>query len=314
MKRRIAAIIIVAVLVTASSVFAFMSIGMPTAACPLVLLGSGYPIEGKSSFRIAAVGDQSGPPAGSGTFAWCLYGSLSLLQKGYLTNRLLAEVAASGDGAFVAAAGYQISPGPAGVYVNGAVYLFDKWGDMKWNFSTSQPIFSVHINSNGSVIVANDPELQYLSNEGKVLWSYLQYESSSVVLLNDGSNVLAGVSGILYPQHVNYGSVLTMFDSKGRVLWNITIPDQIFDSTRSLATSDSDFAAGLTSTGYKGTLYFYNLEGGLVWSRQVDSAIGRVDFQNSGSTIFVETNWGHVTFDLTGNVVENQTMPHTVLK
>ena len=69
-------------------------------------------------------------------------------------------------------------------------------GQMLWNVSSNHEIFSVHINSNASVIVANAPELLYLNTQGRILWNYSRYDAFDASILNDGANVVAGLSNI----------------------------------------------------------------------------------------------------------------------
>jgi PQQ-like domain len=261
-------------------------------------------------FKMIAVGNQYSYPQGSGTISWCIYGGNSLLERSYPTDRILNTPAVSEDGTYVATTGLQIAPGPAGEQVNGAVYLFDKQGQMLWSIFSSQSLFSTHINSNGSVIVASDPDLLYVNNAGKVIWNYTSFESTTVALVDNGSYVVDGISGVFFPNSSNQGSALVMFDSTGRTVWNISIPNQIFVSTTSLAVSNGHIATGVSSSGWDGTFLYYDLQGNLIWSKPVNSAILNVDFENDGSTIYVETNWGHVTFGLAGNMIENVTALH----
>lgn len=220
-------------------------------------------------------------------------------------------MAYSANGEYAAAAGYKVAPGPAGAEVNGSVYLFNKNGQMEWSISSPEPIFAVDINGNGSVIMTSDSVLLYINNQGKVLWNYSKYGPTVGALVDNGSSVIAGISMIPFANHSSFGSSLTMFDAKGNVVWNVSLPDQLFDSTSSLALSDGYIAAGLSNTGYNGTLNYYNMQGKLIWSKNVDSAILGVNFTSNQSAILVETNWGHDTFDLSGNVIQNQTAPHS---
>jgi hypothetical protein len=262
---------------------------------------------GNVPFSIVSAGDTYRPSLGTGTVAWCIYGTSGVLERSYLTNRILGSTAWSSEGQYLAAAGYRVSSGPAGFYGCGAVYLFDHSGIAKWNVSTTREIFSVHINSNGSVIVANDPELLYIDNQGNVLWNYSNHPVAAAALVNDGANVVAGISDVLFPGHTNYGGELVMFSAKENVLWNFTIPDQQFESTAVVSVSSDHIAAGVSASGISGTLYYFDLQGNEVWSRQVDSAILSVNFDSGGSTISTLTNWDVVKFDLQGNVISNQT-------
>lgn len=302
-KLWIITIVVIAVLVLSVYAYAFTSFGRPSGTCPSLHWSTG-------SQSIVPVGELYRGYLGTGSIAWCIYGSSGFLERSYVTNRVLSSVASSADGQYFAAAGYKIASGRAGLYEAGAVYLFDKNGVLKWNVSTAREIFSVHINSNGSVIVANFPELLYMNNAGTVLWNYSTYMVSAAALANDGANVVAGMSNIQFPGKTNYGGELGMFDSQGTMLWNYTIPDQQFDSTSSLAVSDGHIAAGVTgvtASGTNGNVDYLDLQGNLIWSRHVNSGVFNVNFDNGGSSISIQTNWDQVKFDLQGNVISNQT-------
>ncbi len=300
-------IVVIAILVVPVYAYTFTSFGRPAGTCPTVHWSIGNQSVGNVPFSIVPAGDMYRPYLGTGTIAWCVYNSSGFLERSYLTNRILGEMESSADGQYLAASGYKVSSGPAGFYGYGAVYLFDHGGMLKWNVSTTREIFSVHINSNGSVIVANEPELLYINNQGNVLWNYSKHPVSAVPLANDGANVMAGITDVLFPNHTNYGSELVMFDAQENELWNFTIPDQQFDSTTALAVSEGHIAAGVSASGYNGTMHYLDLQGNLIWSRHVDSAVLSVNFDNGGSAISVLTNWDQVKFDLQGNVISNQT-------
>ncbi|MDA4123379.1 MAG: PQQ-like beta-propeller repeat protein [Thaumarchaeota archaeon] len=257
--------------------------------------------------------NQSGPNQGAGPGdVWCLYGASNNLVNLYPSNRVLAGIAASEDGSSLVAAGWQILPGQAGVYANGLVGLFNSTGQMVWNITSSQPFFDLAANANNSVVVAANPGLVYLDESGRIIWNYSEFQSTTIVLINNGSDVVDGVGQILYPGHLNYGSALTMFDSNGRAVFNVTLPDWFFDSSDSLAYSNGYLAAGLTASGGNGTVSYYSINGSLVWSRHVDSSIQQVSFENGGSVIFVSANGQtgqNLTFDLRGDLISNQTAP-----
>ncbi|OLB69791.1 hypothetical protein AUI06_08190 [archaeon 13_2_20CM_2_52_21] len=299
--------LVIAVLVVSVYAYAFTSFGRPPGTCPPIHLTIGTQSVGNVPFSIVPAGDAYRPSLGTGTVAWCIYSSSGVLERSYLTNRILGSTASSSDGQYLAAAGYRVSSGPAGFYGYGAVYLFDHDGFVKWNVSTTREIFSVHTNSNGSVIVANDPELLYINNQGNVLWNYSNHPVTAAALANDGANVVAGISDVLFSGYTNHGGELVMFSAKENVLWNFSIPDQQFDSTTDVAVSSGHVAAGVSASGFSGTLYYFDLQGNEIWSRHLDSAILSVNFDSGGSTISTLTNWDLVKFDLQGNVVSNQT-------
>jgi len=53
--------------------------------------------------------------------------------------------------------------------------------------------------------LANDPELLYIDNQGNLLWNYSNHPVTAAALANDGANVVAGISDVLFPGHTNYG-------------------------------------------------------------------------------------------------------------
>src|SRR6266702_5795314 len=284
---RVAALLLVVLMILSSTllIYAFTAFGGLLGTCPLLRWGSTPTGKGPMPFSIVAVGSsnlRNNPYAGTGPVVWCLYNNSGALKESYQTNKILGAVEASSDGSSVVATGYLILPGPAGIWANGTLYLFDSQGRILWNFSTpdDQPIFSATLSHNGSVILASNPGLFYLNHQGKILWSGtgLGYGSIGAArLVNDGLQVVAG-------------------------LWNYSINDSsTFDSTRSIAVSNNHIAAGTTVSGYNGTLHYMDFSGNQAWSRHINSAILGIDFIENGLEISVQTNWGTQTFDLTGN-------------
>ena len=303
-------IVIIASLVLSAYAYAFTSLGRAPGTCPRLRWGSGNQGATNLPFSIVPAGELYRAELGTGAISWCIYGNSGVLERSYQTNRILGSVASSADGQYLAATGYKILAGPAGLYGDGAVYLFDRNGQIQWNVSSNREIFSVHINSNGSVIVAIGPELLYLNNQGSILWNYSRYDAFDAAILNDGASVVAGLSNIHFPNHLNEGSEVAMFDNRGNTVWNYSVPDQVFGSTSDLAVSGGHIAAGVEDTGYNGTVLYFDLQGSLLWSKHVDTAILSVNFDNGGSAISVQGNRGLIKFDLSGNVISNQETPH----
>src|SRR5205809_1046538 len=117
--------LVIAVLVVSVYAYAFTSFGRPPGTCPPIHLTIGTQSVGNVPFSIVPAGDAYRPSLGTGTVAWCIYSSSGVLERSYLTNRILGSTASSSDGQYFAAAGYRVSSGPAGFYGFGAVYLFD---------------------------------------------------------------------------------------------------------------------------------------------------------------------------------------------
>ena len=302
---------IIVLLAVVVFIYAFTSVGRPENTCSPFLLGTGYTGEGPVPFKIEAIGNntgvitgtnQFGGYSGSGTIVWCIYNNSGSLERSLQTNRIIGNVVASANGQSAAGSGFQIAPGLAGTNTNGPLNLFDQSGLVKWSLTSEQPIFATDINSNGSVIIAFGSELLYVNGQGKVIWNYTS-GAFTAALVGDGSSVVAGVGE-------NGAGGLVMLDSRGNTIWNVSIPAGGFGSTDTVSVSDGLIAAGVANSGFNGTLLCYDLHGSLVWSRHVDSDILSVNFENNGSSILIETNWGHVSFDRLGNVIDNQTSTH----
>jgi hypothetical protein len=311
LPRAFVATAVIVALAVAVLAYASIPIGWPFWTCPLIRTGPAYPGTAGSPFTIATVGDLGGAYSGTGTVRWCIYSSGGLLVGSHLTDRRLNGWVPSADGSVVAVLGNKVSGGAGTFVYGGGLYLFNKNGQMEWSITSPQSIDSVEMNGNGSVIVAGgSSELLYIDSAGGVLWNYSQNGPAAIALLDEGSSVLAAVSQITIPGHTNFGSALIMFDSRGNQLWNVTIPDQIVVSGSALAVSGGHITFGVSYDGYNGTVAYYDTQGNLVWSRHVDSAILGLSFEGGGSIILATTNWGQVTFDLSGDVIANQTAAH----
>lgn len=307
MKRKTLALIAISVTILGAGsfafyIYAFTTDGIPTGTCPEFSFVSGPP---NIPFKIISVGNTYHYDMGSGPISWCIYGSNNLLGRSYQTDRILNTPTVSANGEYVVASGYQIGPGPPGPEENGAIYSFDKSGRMLWNVTDSQLFWASEINSNGSVVIGYGVDLYYINDQGRVLWNYSNpnKESFTAALVNNGSYVADGISNVLYPNSTNFGSSLVLFDSTGKTVWNDSIYQQTIVSARSLAFSNGHIALGVSVSGFQGTLLYYDLQGKLIWSKQVNSAVLDVGFRNNGSQIYVETNWGHLVFDSNGNQI-----------
>ncbi len=305
LRRKTALVIVLAVIVLTTFVYAFTTIGRPVGACPPILVTTTYVNTAKTlnNVMVVGTGDQNAGNAG----AVCFYDRFGILRAQYLTDRIIASLAATNNGSYILAGGYQLAPDVGRTYQNGMVYLFSGSGGKIWNLSTgSAPVFNVHINSNGSIIVVDDTQLLYLNHDGRTLWNYTEYPVDGSELVNDGANVVATVSNIPFQNDVFFGGAVIMFNNKGEALWNYTLHNALFEP-QALAVSDSHIVAGASFTGYDGAIYYFDVDGHALWSRHVNSAVLELRFINGGSEILAETNFGRVTFDLQGNLIGNQT-------
>ena len=90
------------------------------------------------------------------------------------TSRIIGGVSISGNGSHIEANGYQILPGPAGVYANAEVYAFDSNGNMLWNRTASAP-WSATMSADGSrIAVVGSNSLALLTWQGQVVWNYTE--------------------------------------------------------------------------------------------------------------------------------------------
>ena len=295
--RRVAVVMLIVILAASSTMlaYAFTAFWSPAGTCPVLRWGWGPTGKGPMPFNIVSAGANHVAYSGTGLMSWCLYSNAGVLVQSYRTGLVLGGVEAASDGSHVVVSGSAVLPGPAGIWANGKVYLFDNRGRILWNFSSTDgiPIFSATLNHNASVVLAFNPGLFYLDRGGGLIWSGF---ATAARLVNDGSLVAAAVSD-------RNGSAIVLYDNQGRVLWRHSINDSsIFDGSNVLAVWSDHIVAGTSFSGYNGTLYYLDFSGNLVWSSHVDSAVLSVDFTEN-ALISVKTNWGTETFDLQGNLI-----------
>src|SRR5260370_30249803 len=154
-------------------IYAFTAFGGLLGTCPLLRWGSTPTGKGPMPFSIVAVGSsnlRNNPYAGTGPIVWCLYENSGALKESYQTNKILGAVEASSDGSSVVATGFRILPGPAGIWANGTLYLFDNQGRIPWDFSTPDDatIFSATRSHQPAVTLASIPRLVQLYRQGKI--------------------------------------------------------------------------------------------------------------------------------------------------
>ncbi len=123
------------------------------------------------------------------------------------TSRIIGGVSISGNGSRIEANGYQILPGPAGVYANAEVYAFDSNGNMLWNRTAGFP-WSATMSADGSrIAVVGSDSLTLLTWQGQVVWTYTaggyptgnnsaQEGPPTFFVSQNGSRVPVGANGI----------------------------------------------------------------------------------------------------------------------
>ncbi len=196
----------------------------------------------------------------------------------YDSTRKIGTVAVSDDGQYVLASGYQIAPGPAGIYENGAMYFLDKNGNMLWDYTPNDygQILVSSLSSDGShVAAASGNNLVYFDNSGKKLWNYTSSSAINVISVSsDGSNVIT-----------SSGNVIHFFDKKGNLLWTFNTDygagqTRISPDGKYIITSD-------TPSGYDGKIYFIDNKGSLIKESQIGSPVLSLSISEDSSHILL---------------------------
>lgn len=212
----------------------------------------------------------------------------------HITDRNISQVFISSDGSNVLASGYQIAPGPAGVYENGAIYFFDKTGKVLWSYITKDfgKILFASLSPDGShVVTASGTELSYLDNNGKMLWNYTSSSDiNSISFSAESSNVLTTA-----------GHQIKYFDKEGKLLWTF---DTDYGYINAKLSPDGKYVvAGDAPNGYDGKIYFIDNTGHLIKESQVGSPIGSISISADSSHVAIGTNWATMIFTSTGDLI-----------
>jgi len=213
-------------------------------------------------------------------------------------NHQISSIAISSDGMYVAAGGWQIAPGPAGMYENGEVYLFGSGGKLLWsvNAGSSNPVFKVAISSAGSVVAADgESSVMYIdAATQEVLWSEITDGYTGMAMSADGSVVVMPSQS---------GSIAA-FNAQGAPLWSSPIVGS--DDNIAISSDGSQVWVGEAESGYNGTLSLFTAKGALVWQREIYSPA--LSIQTGGNlTAFVSTNWGGLLYGGDGSLLANLT-------
>jgi hypothetical protein len=292
--------ILVAVLFASTSLYVFTTLGRPAGSCIPLVNGNPW----SSNVRVglpdgtivAGTGLQQRSDFSS-EGAVCFYNKFGILTSQFMTDRIIQNLAATSDGSFVVAGGYQLV-GPIGAYQNGMVYLFRSDGEKVWNLSTgSFAVFNVQMNHDGSLIVFNDQGMLVTNLSGRILWrlpNNTQYTGVSATAIVGGGSAIA----------VAANGYIALLNAKGTVIWNHTIG---FVQSPAFAASNSNIVVGTCESGFSGTVYYLDLNGNVIWSKYTSGCITSVKFADADSRILVQGNSGNPTFDLRGNILSNST-------
>ncbi|MDC8451663.1 MAG: PQQ-binding-like beta-propeller repeat protein [Thaumarchaeota archaeon] len=220
----------------------------------------------------------------------------------YDSTRKIAAVSASDDGQYVLASGYQIAPGPAGIYENGAMYLLDKNGNMLWNYAPNDygKILVSALSSDGShVAAASGTNLVCFDNQGKNLWNYTSSSDINFISLSsNGSNIIA-----------SSGNTIRSFDIKGNLLWTFNT-DYGYSQAR-LSPDGKYIVANDAASGWDGKIYLIDNKGNLIKEDQVGSPVLSLSISENNH-IAIGTNWATMLFNSTGDMIWNDKMPSQV--
>lgn len=235
----------------------------------------------------------------------------------YPLNHYVSSISMSASGSIIAVGGYQIAPGPAGVYENPALYVLNSDGDLMWSKSFSGSFVNAKVSTDGSALgVVTGNELLYVNAKGQVLWSYNAGDQGMIgawAMSPDGSRIMVSAEHLPRSNATQSVSVsLLMFDSGGDILWNRTSTGTLASPPPEpggyLPSSDwTHFFGSDASSGTSGNLLLFDENESLVWSRPIHSPVFDLQTVNGSSDVVVQTNWSTLVFTFTGQLVANYT-------
>jgi len=272
----------------------------------------GYALSGNQTVDALSVSTDGNYVAAGSTDTGGYNGSVYLvsLQSGaegvlwrHVTNgTTIGDVAVSGDGSYVAAAGCSLQTRGIGC-IHAELFVFNRGGNLLWSFSPTGSVLGyIAISANGSRIAAAYGNIEgkcgitYFNNAGDVLWNYSSPQGGSIDHLSmsgDGGSIVYGQDGIFY------------LNSHGIQVWNYTAgnPDVNF---LQMSSDGSHVAAGTIVTAYNGSvLYFDGRSGTLLWNRQVYTEVQPLVMSSDGSHVAIGGNTGAMLLDSSGNILWN---------
>lgn len=212
----------------------------------------------------------------------------------HMMDKKISQVFISSDGSNVLASGYQIAPGPAGIYENGAIYFFDKTGKVLWSHMTKDfgQTLMASLSPDGShVITASETELSYLDNSGKMLWNYTSSSDiNTLSFSSDSSTILTSA-----------GHEIRYFDKEGKLLW--TFDTDYGDINAKLSPDGKYVVVGDAQNGFDGKIYFVDNTGHLIKESQVGSPTLSISIADDSSRVAIGTNWATMLFTSSGDLI-----------
>jgi hypothetical protein len=239
-------------------------------------------------------------------------GALLLFNRGgnllweHKTNRIIGGVTISGNSSRIEANGYQILPGPAGVYANAVVYAFDSNGNLLWNRTSSVPWGGTMTADGSGITISGTGSIALLTWEGQVVWNYTAegYSTGNNSAPEGPATFFASQNGSRLP--VGPNGVTKLGSGSNSVLtYDGVYP--IPASAVALTPNGTLIAMGNDTSGVNGTVLLLTGQGGLLWDHHVDSAVLSEALLPNGSSVGYVTNWNALFYNRGGTLLANYT-------
>ena len=224
------------------------------------------------------------------------YGKNGTMLWDHQLNHFVSSISPSANGSVIAVSGYEVGQGPAGVYENPALFVFNGRGEAMWNQSYPGQSVSARVSANGSRLgVATDSAFLYMDGSGRVLWSFsfgsegtlegwtmspdgssvtvsvyhgradntTQSVSWSLVVLNAAGGVLSNqtTTGTLTNPPPNPGEVTTTASSS--IVGQRCVPATFYNGdgvpSINLVSPDGRYAAVVSNSGNRAIMFFVDL-------------------------------------------------------
>jgi hypothetical protein len=239
-------------------------------------------------------------------------GALLLFDRGgnllweHQTSRIIGGVTISANGSRIEANGYQILPGPAGVYANAEVYTFDSGGNMLWNRTASFPWAATMSADGSSIAVVGSNSLTLLTWEGQIVWTYTAggYPTGNNSAQEGPPTFFVSQNGTRVPVGAN--GITRLGSGENSILVNNGLYP-IPEGSIAVTPNGTLIGAGSSSSGTNGTVLLLTGQGDLLWEHHVDSAVLSAALLPNGSSVAYVTNSNALFYDGGGTLLANYT-------